>query len=193
MTPPTLWRLKEAGYVVHEDGRPNIIAHRSATRTPDAFDDWIQVIRKIDGEWVSHLWACTVDPGLPWMISPMNAKGAARLAPGQWRFQVGHRSQERGGYRCLVQADKVTVLRDADLDDEIDGDLQDTGWFGIQIHRADAAGTGTKVGRWSAGCVVLPLSEEAFQKDFMAFVVGGLLFDDEEVLVTVLEDVRVRL
>ena len=121
------------------------------------------------------------------MIDFAGTKGAARLAPGRHAFKIGYRSPEKGGYRCLVQADEVTVLRDADLDDEIDGDLRETGWLAIQVHHANKAGTSTVVGNWSWGCVVLPVSASKFQ-DFMDFIAAGLEDLTETVWVDVLED-----
>ncbi len=56
----------------------------------------------------------------------MNAKigkPMAMLAPGTWTYMPG---MHKGQYLALVQARPVTVLR---------GDTEDTGWFGINIHK----------------------------------------------------------
>lgn len=55
-------------------------------------------------------------------------KGIANLKAGIWWYKPGkHKINSPNGYPALVQADKVTVIRD-----EVG---EDTGWFGINIHR----------------------------------------------------------
>jgi hypothetical protein len=56
--------------------------------------------------------------------------GIASLIPGAWKYMLGTHGLSkppRARYRALVQAAPVTVLRD--------GGRQETGWFGINIHR----------------------------------------------------------
>src|SRR5690606_16180886 len=66
-------------------------------------------------------------------------EGIAVLKAGVWRYKPGkHKINSPDGYPAFVQAQKVTVVRD--------GKGEDTGWFGINIHRG---------GKWttsSAGC-----------------------------------------
>lgn len=71
-------------------------------------------------------------------------KGMATLKPGLWK---AHRfGKHRGEYEALVQrAGPVTVLRDGQR-----GPYEDTGFFGINIHRG---GVGTTS---SEGCQTLP-------------------------------------
>ena len=188
MTPPILWRLKELGYVVHEDGQPNVVVCRSNNSQAGAFDDVIHVARLVEDEWLDIVWQCTADPGRPWLLAPMNSKGTARVKPGQWSFKIGRRSPSKGGYRCLVPAAPITVTRDLDLDDQLDDGAEDHGFFGIQVHRANREGTSTVVGKWSAGCIVVPISEDAFQEEFMDFIAAGLEDLEQDVLVTVLQE-----
>lgn len=58
-------------------------------------------------------------------------KGMATLKCGTWKYKIG----KHKGYKALVQADVVTVTRD-DQDDE-------TGWFGINIHKGGYKTTGS--------------------------------------------------
>ena len=71
------------------------------------------------------------------------AKGMASLKPGFWpvyRFDL-----HRGQYLALCQrAGEVTVVRDGVPD------YEDTGWFGINIHRGGVRGTS------SEGCQTVP-------------------------------------
>lgn len=54
--------------------------------------------------------------------------GIANLKQGVWWYKPGkHKINSPSGYPALIQADKVTVLRD--------GQGEDTGFFGINIHK----------------------------------------------------------
>lgn len=75
-------------------------------------------------------------------------KGMARLKPGVWRaWKFGHhKAGTPGGHRALVQlADKVTVIRDGKT-----GDYEDTGFFGINVHKGGVTRTN------SEGCLTIP-------------------------------------
>ena len=71
-------------------------------------------------------------------------RGIATLKPGTWRYQLGIHGLNRPAsqrYKALVQAGPVTVHRDDTGDD--------TGWFGINIHR------GSRTTTSSLGCQTL--------------------------------------
>ena len=60
----------------------------------------------------------------------VSRKGVAVLKPGRWDYKVGTHGLSKpksSRYTALVQAAKVTVVRDQTGDD--------TGWFGINIHK----------------------------------------------------------
>jgi len=83
-----------------------------------------------------------VDPGA-YGINPKVRKGYASLKPGVYRYRVGKHGINRGNpYTALVQAGPVTVTRDCGL--------EETGWFGINIHRGSRNSTS------SEGCQTLP-------------------------------------
>lgn len=94
----------------------------------------------------------------PDMFIPYNAntdpstfrKGIANLKKGVWFYRPGkHKINSPNGYPALVQADKVTVLRD--------GVGEDTGWFGINIHKGGYNTTS------SLGCqTIYPTQWESF-------------------------------
>lgn len=84
-------------------------------------------------------WNANVDPSI-------TRPGVAVLKPGVWHYKPGPHGVtfNRPGYPypAFVQADAVTVARD--------GKGDDTGWFGINIHR------GSKTTTSSLGCQTLP-------------------------------------
>jgi lysozyme len=70
----------------------------------------------------------------------------AKLKPGVWQYRLGIHNLSKPKHRqypALVQAAPVTVVRQ-----EHD---EDTGWFGINIHR------GSRTTTSSLGCVTLPV------------------------------------
>jgi hypothetical protein len=69
-------------------------------------------------------------------------KPMAQLKPGVYRYKIGKHGISRGNpYKALVQAGPVTVYR---------GDKEETGFFGINIHRGSQRSTS------SEGCQTLP-------------------------------------
>jgi hypothetical protein len=86
--------------------------------------------------------------------------GIAKLKPGVWQYRVGTHNISKSKskqYQALVQAAPVTVIRE--------GQGEDTGWFGINIHRGGRNTTG------SLGCVTLPGSQF---DGFLALVKGEM-------------------
>lgn len=126
-----------------------IIGVRSKADQPNQFDDKIYLISK-NGFWGFD---ATTNAGASWLQKPMNPKGTAVLKPGYYWYKLGTHS----GYEALVQAAAVTVYRDNNKDlkiDEIAG-TEETGWFGINIHRANDSAISKFVNLWSAGCQVI--------------------------------------
>ncbi len=79
--------------------------------------------------------------------------GIANLKTGAWRYKPGIHGLSKPKaqqYQAYVQAGQVTVHRD--------GRGDDTGWFGINIHRGGNTGTS------SLGCQTIPPAQwEAFR------------------------------
>jgi hypothetical protein len=101
---------------------------------------------------IKKIWKATSECGAYYTFNRMNAKGAARIAFGQYfAWQVGmHGSRQQ--HEALVQVAPITVHRDDNEDGKRTGDATDTGLFAVNQH----AGMGATVGRWSAGCLVVP-------------------------------------
>lgn len=139
-----------------------IIGVRSAKSLPDKFDDAVFII---SGEKV-YCFSATTNPGKDGLLSPSNPKGTANMKPGQYpgayRFGL-----HKGQYEALVQTGApITVYRDSDKDAIAEETaVTETGYFGINIHRANASATSFIVGRWSEGCQVI-----ASPDDFSEFM-----------------------
>lgn len=155
---PVLAAMQQLGYtIVTRANELNIIGVRTDNAVPNQFDDVIHVVFTDDtGQWKILSFAATTDPGAYWLKKLMNPKGTAILKPGQYRNS--HRiGLHRGKYEALVQQNPVTVWRDVNRDNRLDhtNGTEETGLFGINIHRAHPAGVTVDVNDHSAGCQVL--------------------------------------
>lgn len=141
-------KFAELGY---QWPKTHVIGVRSKANEKNKFDDTIYVV---DGL-IMHVFSGTTNPGTHWLRNMMNRKGTAVLKPGQyvdsWRIGL-----HQGKYEALTQAKPITVYRDKDGDDlaEEQG-VEDTGLFGINIHRANPSAISSIIDKWSAGCQVL--------------------------------------
>jgi len=133
----------------NEDGTPN-------ADTPNHFNDRRMVIQigangvpKIIGNWQG-----TTEPGRPYTVNPMNSKGAARVAFGQYcAWQVGSHGRSRPHEALVQTGGPVTVYRDFNKDFRREGDKLDTGYFGINQHHGYDL-PANNVSTASAGCLV---------------------------------------
>ena len=144
------------GYKVFEnDNKPlniNYVGIRD-TSGVNKFNDWLVLFWKYKGQWSSFYRPATTDPGTYWLNNPMNVEGTAILKEDQYRgaWKLG----KHKGYDALVQRKEVTVIRDGNKDGILDlAGYEETGFFGINHHRANAKNESTQVDKWSAGCQV---------------------------------------
>ena len=139
----------------------NLVGIRTAGVSGDVFDDWVTVTHYRGDQPVMFPFQATTDPGTFYRENPLNVRGTAILKPGQYRgaYTLG---KHRRSYDALVQAKPVTVYRDANRDGVLDteGMAEDSGFHGVNIHRASAVHHSLKVGKWSAGCQVVAAPEE---------------------------------
>lgn len=160
--------LKEFGFTLYtKPYQLNIVGLRSKSVNSNSFDDEIHVFyTKQDGKWNYHIFPATTDPGTFWLNNPAYPQGTAILAQGQNlnAYAVGY---HRGKYEALVQVKPVTVVRDYDRDAILDfnNGTQETGNFGINIHRAESSGSTQYIDQYSAGCQVFKDAN-----DFYAFM-----------------------
>jgi hypothetical protein len=158
-----LTTLANKAYVINT--RPfelNIVGVRKMNPIPNSFDDTIHVCyKRKDGHWIINPFAATTDPGTYWLLTLMNPKGTAILKPGQ--YLNSHRmGVHRGKYQALVQQNPVSVWRDANKNNHLDFNnaIEETGIFGINIHRAKMKGISINVNDHSAGCQVLASADD---------------------------------
>ena len=165
MIPPILRMIEAQGHAIFTNGdwNLNLFGIRSPVRVANAFDDLLGCAYKENELWKVEYWEATTDPGSPYLVKPINAAGAAIIAPGQYRscYKI---AKHRGKYDALCQVNgAVTVYRDDNRDNilDFDEDSKQTGMFGINIHRRD--GTSDTVNGASAGCQVFRY-EKAFDR-----------------------------
>lgn len=190
-------KLKHKHYAVFTNDKKefnlNLVAVRSATTTPNKFDDLLYAFYKYKGEWVVKEFNVTVDPGAVYLQNPINDSGTAIIMPGQYKglWKLGF---HKGRYRALVQNRPVTVARDNNRDLILDSKIPpysnmysikqggitfgiyldsnenevfktETGMFGINCHKS-AKGTTEFVNYYSAGCVVFS-DNDIFDNEFI--------------------------
>ena len=154
--------VKAKGYTWFEDAANkgfdvNIVGVRNnapsvADKVTNVFDDVITLSFKENGIWKYFEWMNTTDPGKKGVEQFHNAKGVARLVPGQYRG-VWAIDKHQGKYDALCQRlGNVTVYRDKDKNSTFSETITDTGMFGINIHKAGT--DSTWVENWSEGCQV---------------------------------------
>lgn len=158
---------QEKGHVIYtEPYRLNIWGFRANTEKPNVFDDELHVFTNISQtkivKWAYLVFKITTDPGTYWLQNPLNPKGTAILKAGQY-LDAYSIDKHRNKYYALCQRlAKVTVIRDYDRDAILDfnNGKEQTGMFGINIHRARKTGSTYSVDRHSAGCQVFKNAQD---------------------------------
>lgn len=151
--------MKDKGFVVFENPSGfdlNIVGIRTASIEANKFDDFICLFYKVENNWFFACFPATTDPGTFYRLNPINNEGTAILKPGQYRaaFKLG---LHRGKYKALTQKNNMTVYRDSNKDNLLDTEnvKEETGMFGINLHRANEKGLSINVDKYSAGCQVI--------------------------------------
>ena len=160
-----IFHMKKNGGIVYETPYfLNLFAIRDSDN-PNTFNDklfvfWYDESGKVNV--FSPQKGFTTDPGFKSLTSPVSSNGCAILREG-WYQKLWTIGKHNGKYTALVQGGgPCAVYRDRNRNKllEMDDRSVDTGWFGINMHRANEIGTATKVENWSAGCQVWANSGE---------------------------------
>ena len=121
---------------------------------PNQFNDRRMVIQIVNGKaTILGNWEGTTEPGYYYTYHPMNPKGAARIAFGQYKsWRVGtHGNSEP--HEALVQVAPIKVHRDANKDTMRSGDATEEGLFAVNQHWGYDYPR-INIGLASAGCLV---------------------------------------
>jgi hypothetical protein len=150
--------LKSKGYRIYSKPyQLNIVGRRTDNTKANSFDDFIYIFYKNnDDDWEGYKAPSTTDAGTYWLEKPMQSKGTALLKGGQYvdTYKI---DLHNGKYYALTQRlNPVVVIRDYDRNDVLDfnNGKEETGMFGINIHRASLVGTTKFIDKYSAGCQV---------------------------------------
>ena len=123
-------------------------------------------------------WSATTEPGRWYTEYPMNIKGAARIAFGQYQaWQVGIHKD----HQALVQATPITVHRDRNKDGLRTGDAIYEGLFGVNQHWGYDLPI-DNIGKASAGCLV-GRSRQG-HREFMTLVKSDCRYKDKNYIFT---------
>ena len=141
---------------------------------PNLFNDLRLLVRinRVGRPVIEGAWEATTEPGqYHTVIKPLDPRGAARIAFGQYKaWAVGpHPKSGTNSHEALVQTAAVTVHRDLNADYQRWGDLTYTGTFGINQHWGYDMPY-HDIGKASAGCLVG--RTKAGHREFMQLVRG---------------------
>lgn len=165
--------LKSKGYIVYtEPYKLNIVGRRTDNTKPNSFDDFIYIFYKNnDDDWEGWKANATTDAGTYWLENPIESKGTALLKEGQY-VDTYTIDRHNGKYFALTERLKpVVVIRDYNRNNVLDfnNGNEETGMFGINIHRADLKGTRKTIDKYSAGCQVFANPEDFNKMMEMAY------------------------
>lgn len=137
----------------------NVFGIRNPSNVPDLWDDTIGVAYR-DDQNHKRIFLCpaTTDPGLDYLLNPLNAKGTAIMCEGYYK-KLWRRGMHKG-YKALVQVNPATFVRDFNRDRvlDFDGIRRETGIIGANLHRAHATLKAMRVGKYSAACQVVQMA-----------------------------------
>ena len=147
---------KAAAPLFKGDLNITLVGIRSADTNANRFNDVLCVLVEKGGKKQLLKYPMTTDPGVYYRENPLNVNGTAVLVPGHYK-SCWQLAAHRGQYKALVQTGLMTVWRDNDKNAQLNTAKAPTqsGFFGINLHRARVDNVSLQVDRWSAGCQVL--------------------------------------
>ena len=160
--------LNKKGYSFFEKGdyNLNIVGVRNDSGKADTFDDFINVIYRVDGSWCVDTYPATTEPGTKILQSPINKKGTAILVPNQYKgvYKIDTHGGKRKYTALCQRGGEVEVWRDDNRDSKPDCvGPKDKGFYGINIHRQWGSDEREYTGGVSAGCQVFQSSRHFYQ------------------------------
>lgn len=163
--------FKKKGYAFFENGdyNLNIVGVRNDSGDASKFDDFINVVYKVKGEWVCDTYPATTEPGVKILRSPIKSvrhKGTAILVPDQYRstYMIDTHGGKRSYTALCQRGGKVRVVRDNNRDSKPDyHNPEEEGWYGINIHKHWGSDARVNTGGVSAGCQVFQSSKDFYE------------------------------
>lgn len=136
-----------------KDGKALVEDGKIGRNTDFAFDQY----SKDKNKERLKIYVITTDPGIYYQtVKLLNTKGCAVMKPGQYIncYQLG--KHKKTDHKALIQTGgKITVYRDNDKDGIAENlGVEETGFFGCNIHGAKKFTKTDKIGAYSAGCQV---------------------------------------
>lgn len=127
---------------------------------PDAWNDAVCVLAidtngKLE---ISDIFKCTTEPGRYYVANRLNPKGAAFVLTDTLHKDIWVKGTHKDQPNCLIQSGNTIKVRRDLNGDSIRGTSEplEEGWFGINFHHTKGNYDPKSIGRWSAGCCVLP-------------------------------------
>lgn len=134
----------------------NVFGIRSSDMTPNVFNDYVCLMWKFKNVWYTKVYDATTDPGLYYLLNPLNVQGTAIMVPGQYldAYGIGLHHNE---YEALRQKSPMKYYRDNNRDAiyNLDNNSIYEGIGYTNIHHASFKGKSVQVDKWSAGCQVI--------------------------------------
>lgn len=168
---------QKKGYKIDkEPGHKNIVylegMNPDGTLNNNALNVWndLRIVMEFkDGKPVMiGCWEATTNPGKYYTYNPMNPKGAAIIAFGQYTSWCVGMHGHASPHEALVQCAPLTVHRDTNRSGTRDaGEPIDSGLFGVNQHWGGDS-PHSDIGRWSAGCQVGRTKQG--HREFMAMI-----------------------
>ena len=164
--------LLNKGYKFFEKGdyNLNIIGVRNDSGDASRFDDLINVIYRVSGNWVVDSYPVTTEPGVNILKTPIKEvrhKGTAILVPDQYSgtYRIDWHGNKTKGHMALCQrGTKVRVWRDNNRDAKPDyHGPEEEGWYGINIHKHRGSSARINTGGVSAGCQVFQSTKDFYE------------------------------
>ena len=144
----------------------NIISVRNHSGKADKFDDFMNVLYRVKGEWVVDSYVITTEPGTSILQRPIVKGGTAILIPDQYRgvYKLDIHGGKRKYPALCQRLGKVKIWRDDDRDrnPSYSGTVYE-GMFGINIHRHWGSDEREYTGGVSAGCQVFQSSKDFYE------------------------------
>lgn len=147
------WRVRAINIVYLEDASAD--TWEPSKGELDAWDD-VRILIRDTGEIIMSAEA-TVEPGLYYTQNRLVDEGVFRIDNGKQFKDAWVLGAHKNQYPCLIQAQAITGTRDGNEDGVRTGDEHVEGVFAINQHTTGndaSAEPPSKIGRWSAGCLV---------------------------------------